>query len=100
MRIQRRAGNAYDSHHLGAVVASIFWSLREQVKGTLNDDELGQIVARSLRDIQDPTTSFRLVQFFDAMHDNLPMSLQSQACQLFKQRMPAVRDDLQCSTPL
>ena len=98
VRIDRREGQAYDSHHLGAVVASIFWSLREQVQGTLNDDELGQILARTLRDIQDPTTDFRVVQFFDALHDNLPLSLQSQACALFNARMPAVRDDLQCST--
>lgn len=98
VRIDRSAGQGYDSHHLGAVVGSIFWSLRDQTKGTLNDDELGQIVARALRDIQNPTVDFRVVQFFDALHDNLPIPLQPQACELFKKRMPAVRDDLKCST--
>ena len=96
MRLDQSAGDAYGPHQLGAVVASIFWDLREQTKGTLDDNELGFIVSKTLRDIQDPTVEFRLVQFFDALHDNLPASTQSEACSLFRERLPAVSDELKC----
>lgn len=96
VRLDQSAGDAYGPHQLGAVVASIFWDLREQTKGTLDDNELGFIVSKTLRDIQDPTVEFRLVQFFDALHDNMPASTQSEACSLFRERLPAVSDELKC----
>lgn len=96
VRFDYQPGGAYDSHHLGAVVASIFWDLRAQVQGTLDDTELGYIVAKTLRDIQNPTQSFRIAMFFDALHNNLPASAQSQACSLFHERLPAIKDELQC----
>ena len=97
VRFDYSATQAYDSHHLGAVVASVFWAMRDQTKGTISDDEWGKIIAKSLRDIQDPEKTFRVAMFFDALYNNIPTGSQGQACLLFKERLPAIQDELQCT---
>ena len=88
---------AYNSHDLGAVCAAIFFELREQVSDEVSDDELGRVVVSALRAIRNPTPSFRVAQFFDALHDNLPVAQRSDACSLFQDRLEAVKEQLQCT---
>ncbi len=96
VRFDYAEGSTYDSHHLGAVVASILWDLREERGGGLSDEELEQILIKTLHDIRSPERTFRLTVFFDTLHDNLPADLQSNACTLFRARLPAIQNELQC----
>lgn len=96
VRFDYAEGVGYDSHHLGAVVASVFWALRDQNRGEIDDNEWGRIMVKTLRDIQDPDRSFRVTRFFDALHDNLPAASRGDACALFKERLIAIQDELQC----
>ncbi len=93
------AGNvvSFAPHDLGAVCAAIFYEMRDLVKDEVSDDELGRILAASLVSIRNPTPDFRVTQFFDALHDNLPESKRSRVCALFRERLEAVEDQLTCS---
>lgn len=97
VRIDSKGGDPYGPHQLGAVVASVFWALRNQNKDTITDDAWGEIVAKSLVAIQNPTQDFRTSMFFNAMHDLLPAGAQAQACALLQERLIAIRDELQCT---
>lgn len=96
VRMDYEKDGEYDSHHLGAVVGSVFWALRAQLQGQLTDAELGKVVLSALRTISDPSPDFKVAQFFDAMHDHLPAAHQSAACALFRERLPAIEGELQC----
>ena len=94
------AGNPieYDSHILGAIVAAIFYELRQKMTFSVSDEDFARAVTQSLRDIRNPGPTFRITQFFDALHDNLPAAQRPIACRLFKERLPAVQDLLQCQS--
>ena len=87
----------YGPHDLGAVCAAVFYEMREIVKDEVSDDELGRILATALVSIRNPTPDFRITQFFDALHDNLPASKRAEVCSMFKERLEAVEDLLTCS---
>ncbi|MEC9399190.1 MAG: hypothetical protein VX475_16315 [Myxococcota bacterium] len=96
VRFDYSAGGQYDSHHLGAVAAAVIWEFRERNKSNLTDDDIAEFVVIALRAIQEPTTDFRITHFFDAFHAALPAQYQSGACELFKERLIVIRDELQC----
>jgi hypothetical protein len=96
VRFDYAAGGQYDSHHLGAVAASVIWALYEQNQEQLGGGVMERIVVQSLRDIQNPDDSFRITEFFDAVYENMPADLQPEACQLFQERLIVIRDELQC----
>ena len=96
VRFDYQEGGQYDSHHLGAVAASVIWEFRERNKDTLTDGELAEFVVIALRDIQDPSPEFRITHFFDAFHAALPPQYQEGACDLFGERLIVIRDELQC----
>ncbi len=87
---------AFDIYHLGATTASIFWALRKELSGRVSDEQLGNVMLKSLRAIQNPTKNFRISQFFNALHDNLPAAEQAAACGLLRERLPAINDELSC----
>lgn len=96
VRFDYSEGDGYDSHHLGAVVGSIFWEIREQQRENITDDEWARYVVQAMRDIQNPTKDFRLSMFFNALHDQVPVAHQSEVCQTLHDRLLAIRDELQC----
>ena len=98
VRFDGEAGSPYGPHQLGAMVASVFWSLREQQGSKINDDAWGQIVAKALYAIQKPESDFRISSFFNALHDLLPAEAQPEACALFNERLIAIRSELQCNS--
>ncbi len=84
-----------DPHLLGAIVASIFYDLYNQIG--LADDEIAAIVVKTLRDIRNPMPTFGVRDFFNALHVNLPTEHQASACALFQDRLPRVASELTCS---
>lgn len=94
VRFDYQAGGAYDSHHLGAVAASIVWDLRE-LQG-LDDRSIAEATIKALRKMQNPTAQWRISDFFNHLYDVLPSSAQSKACTLFKDRIIVLRDEIQC----
>lgn len=97
VRFDYQEGASFDIYHLGKLVASIFWAIHEQNRGTIDDQQWGRILAKTLRDIQNPGPDFRVSLFFNALHDNLPASAQPGACQLYQERLIVIRDELQCN---
>jgi len=83
-------------HELGAVVAAMFFQLQQDTAGTLTDDELATIMVRALRAINDPKPGWRIVEFLDALHAELPESAREDACALLAERFPAISEDLAC----
>ena len=101
VRFDYAEGDGYDSHHLGAVIASILWELKERHPQELDEGVIDRIVIQSMHDIAGPTTSFRVSDFFNAVHRHLPSQIQESACSLFEDRL-LEQADLECtpsSTP-
>ncbi len=97
VRVRYQPDSEFGPHDLGAVVASIFWALREQHQDVISDGQWAEIVAKTLRGIQNPTQDFRLADFFNVMYENLPVGEQAKACTLLQERLIVIRDELQCT---
>lgn len=97
VRFDYSAGGEYDSHHLGAVVGSIFWEMRAQQKGTISDEQWARFVLQAMHDIKNPTVDFRLSMFFNALQEQIPAESQAGTCDILHNRLTAIRDELQCT---
>ncbi|MEE8410308.1 MAG: hypothetical protein V3T05_11925 [Myxococcota bacterium] len=86
------AVGGYDPYPLGSVVASALWALRSDV----DDAVLGRAVITTLEALAGVGDGFRLTQFFDRFVVELPADARVTACQLFRDRLPAVEADLTC----
>ncbi|MEM1348715.1 MAG: hypothetical protein AAGI01_09185 [Myxococcota bacterium] len=83
-------------HDLGAVIAAMFFQLQQDTAGTLTEDELATVMVRSLRAINDPRPGWRLVEFLDVFHDELPEEVRAGACALLAERFPSLAGELAC----
>ena len=90
------ACHPFDTHALGAVIASAVWAVRPLIN---HDDQLlGEAVVAALRSLAIPDENFRLVDFFEALLAELPPGVQPAACQLFTARLDVVAEDLTCAS--
>lgn len=84
----------YNPYILGTVIGSAIWLLRP----SMEDDALARALLATLRDFGEVEPPFTVATFFNLLHDRLPAEVRPDACELFRSRLTAVRDELACST--
>lgn len=92
-KVEQEAFAQFNPYELGTVIASTVWSLRAHV----DDHPLGEAVIASLTALGEEQAPFSLTDFFDGLHDGLPEDVRPQACSLFRERLIALSEPLQCA---
>ena len=84
----------FDPYELGSVIASTLWALR----GPVADDELlGSILLVTLASFAEVEPPFTIADFFDLLYAWMPPDAQSEACNIFVDRLTAISGELSCA---
>jgi len=85
----------YNPYKLGSVIASTVWTVRSATD--ISDDRLGEAVVDTLREFSgggpEGTTTAR---FFNLLDEQLPSEIRGDACDIYHERLDAIREDLTC----